>query len=239
MTIEDHEETIRAHTESANALELSLCERALNLIRDGFDAIGQTLTLEDERQSATIGLIALSYNSLRWAFELMRKGAYVQSISLSRGAWESWLAAAYFQFSPELTVADWREKRPSPKEMRKFVSEQTAAEAEIDGDALRLALRDLYSNYSDYSHPSARALDAIVRVQEDGTAWLRIGGEYDEPLLLQSTNAFCVAAIEVSSLFAYLIHESDSYMATRKILADQWRRWGEELVRRAAPQTSS
>ncbi len=231
--IKEHESETEILTRSANPNEVVLCQLALDTVLDGFTTLGGEMEWDDERRGNTLLLATLAYNSLRWAFELMLKAYYAQSVALSRTAWEAWLNAAYLQLFPERSIEDWRDvkKRPRPGEMRELVAARSAAIAQVDGVTFQAGLDQLYSRYCEYSHPTGHSLRILIS-EKGGNPSLALGGEYAEVLVLESTDMLCNAAVLVATLFAYILSDASSYMARREVFEKKWAAWGREVRRR-------
>lgn len=227
---EDHlanEQRIGRRTRRENPEETALCEAFLNYLTAGFNRLGTQAGWE-ERPLTILRLAALGYNSLRWAIELLLKGYYTQANALSRTAWECWLHGAYLNLYAERPLDEWRDfkTRPPPGQMRRLVSDRAAQEGPIDRLGFQDDMDSLYSQYSEYLHPSDRALRVLV-TRRDQELWLRLGGDFDGLLLLEATSFFCSAASMLSTLFYFLLPNDAEYHADggalRETLAD-WRR---------------
>jgi hypothetical protein len=210
---QDHERQIAHKTGDENPDEVRLCDLVLDLIWDGFQALGERTAVEDIRLQTT-QLLALSANALRWSSEQLVKGYYGLSIASSRVAWECWLNGAYLNLYPE-RLDEWRSqqkrKRPSPAQMRQLVAERTH-EAGGERTAFVRAMNDFYqgakekrfSGYSTFAHPSWEAVRILVRSDADGY-WLRVSPDYDVSLFRLSFQLFCAAGSLAASLFVFLL----------------------------------
>jgi len=117
------ERQIAQETENLHSREIDLCVECLEHLTKGFNEIGGSFAWEEPR--ATILLLATrGYNSLRWAWEMLRKGYYSQANTLSRTAWECWFHGLYLMLHPD-KLEDWRSpaNRPDLTRMRNRVVE--------------------------------------------------------------------------------------------------------------------
>ena len=232
-----HEKEIARRTQADNAREVSLCERFLGHLTLGFNRLAGSFEWQ-EPNGTILGLATLGHNSLRWAFEALLKGYYTQANALSRLAWECWLHGVYLLFYPD-QLGEWLEfkTRPKPSKMRKLVTqgiEEASAQLKqpIDGATLRADLDRMYSFYSEYSHPSDIAVTVLVG-KRNNEVWLRLGGEYDGLLLVQSADMFCYATEVLFMLLYVLLPEDSEYQelgtALRKELS-AWRKASKETL---------
>jgi len=87
---------------------------------------------------------------------------------------------------------------------------------------------EFWGIYSKYAHPSDIALKILIGTRDDGAKWLRLGGDYDELLFIQSVDLFCFAA---ESLFAPLYELSpvpDEFQARSRKLRTEIAKWRAE-----------
>ncbi len=231
-----HEKEIARRTKAENQTEVKLCERSLGHLSDGFNLIESPF--KSEELNRTILLLAtLGYDSLRWSFELLLKGYYGQSIALARMAWESWLHGAYVLLYPK-RLEEWREfkTRPRPFDMRMLVAKAVAKGGPMTENQIRRGLSNLYSGYSEYSHPTDIALRVLVAKR--GEEWsLRLGGEYDQTLYLQSVEMFCHASEALFALLYVLQPDEKDYQTQGDALRDEFFAWRDETRERLKSQS--
>lgn len=231
-----HEKEIARRTQAENQTEVKLCERFLGHLSNGFNLIESPFKWEE--LNGTILLLAtLGNDSLRWSFELLLKGYYGQANALARMAWESWLNGAYVILYPE-RLEGWREfeTRPWPKEMRKLVASRVAHGGSIPEKEIRLGMSNLYSGYSEYSHPTDIALRVLVSKRGENLS-LRLGGEYDQTLYLQSVEMFCHASEVLIALLYVLLPAEKDYQTQGDELRDELSAWRDETRERLKPQS--
>ena len=119
-------------------------------------------------------LAARSINSLKCALDLLSIGHYVEPITLTRGAQESWLVSEYINFDPdtaELLLAD--------KPVAGF--QRMANRIHPDKKALWINYQNgegAYSILSSIAHPNNRR--ALMMAFNPDTGLLRIGPDYHE-----------------------------------------------------------
>ncbi len=232
-----HEKEISRRTKAANPKEIDLCERFLGHLNEGFNRLPRPYT-RVEPFDHVLRLGTLGYNSLRWAFELLLKGYYTQANALSRLAWECWLHGVYLILYPD-QLEEWREfkTRPRPWNMRKLVTEgmeRLSREPEsIDWQAHRADLDRMYFSYSEYSHPTDIALRVLFE-DRNGELWLRLGGAFDDVLILQSTDMFCYATEMLFTLLYVLLPEDADYSDGGTVLREELNAWRKEWIEKAS-----
>lgn len=229
----EHEKQISERTQAENPTEVGLCERFLNHLGDGFNRIERPLTYEEPKGTILL-LTTMGYNSLRWAWELLLKGYYTQANALSRTGWECWLNGTYLLLYPE-ELERWRDfaSRPKPKEMRRLVAGRWAELGLGKVDEFQTSMDRWYSDYSEYVHPSDKALKALVARRNSGW-WLYLGGEHDVELLVESTQMLCYAAMIVSILLYSFLPDTAEYRERGHNLRREFAAWRQMLVRRSA-----
>ena len=223
------EKEVARRTRAEKATEVSLCERFFNHLGVGFNRIGKPFSWK-EPDGTILLLTTMGFNSLRWAWELLLKGYYVQANALSRTGYECWLHGAYLLLYPE-RLEQWRvfEKRPTPAEMRRLVAERAAqADSEVGASEFLDGMGRIYFEYSDYAHPSDLSLNVLVD-EKDGGKWLRLGCDYDAVLILQSTNMFCTAAALLFTAVDRLLSESPDYHEAGEVLINEMHEWRQNL----------
>lgn len=227
-----HEEQIVKRTQAENPTEVSLTERFFHYVVDGFNRIERPLRREEPRETILL-LATMGHNSLRWAWELLLKGYYVQANALSRTGWECWLHGAYLLLYPE-DLDTWRdfETRKRPSEMRRLVAERSGGLESLHSDEFRTGMDQLYSDYSEYVHPSNRALRVLV-AEQDGKQRLCLGGEYDALLMVQSTHMFCNAALMLSTLLDVLLPGMAEYTQHGHKLGQELAAWRRAIEHRS------
>jgi len=91
---EEAEVQVKATTVAKHGQELALVEKLLNAYLAGFNKLGKfTLSENNESEYAWLLLTTRSFNSLRCAFDLLKKGYYSQAIMLIRSVFEDWYTA--------------------------------------------------------------------------------------------------------------------------------------------------
>ena len=226
-----HEKEILRRTQAENRTEVRLCDRFLDHLRNGFNLIESPFKSEELKRTILL-LATLGYDSLRWSFELLMKGYYGQANTLARMAWESWLHGAYVLLYPE-RLEEWREfeTRPRPVKMRELVAKRVARGGSVTKKQVRLGLSKLYSGYSEYSHPTDISLGVLVAKRGE-ELFLRLGGEYDQTLYLQSVEMFCQASEVLFALLYVLLPDAKDYQTQGDALRDELSAWRDETRER-------
>jgi len=229
----EHEKEIARQALAANPTELGLCERYFGHLTDGFNRLERPFRRE-EPSDHVLRLATMGHNSLRWAFELLLKGYYTQANALSRLAWECWLHGLFLLFYPD-RLEEWRDfkTRPKPWRMRQLIAEGAEREwrqqEPMDREQFRSDLDGMYSMYSVYSHPSDIALKVLIE-DRDGELWLRLGGAYDDLLIIQSTDMFCYATQMLCTLIYQLLGEDVDYKEGGSALRNDLNAWRKETI---------
>ena len=151
-------------------------EQLLNCYLEGLTNIGQfTITEENQRELVWFFIESRSVNSMRWGFELMTRGYYVQSITLIRLVYEDWLVCWDCIDHPNTVKAilAGNTRMPTFSDMADRLKEPHLSlwkgeTQEVEGT---------YGLLSTFAHPRHRAL--MVQRDPDSQS-LRLGPLYDQ-----------------------------------------------------------
>jgi len=140
----------------------------------GFEMLQGTKTSSDVQELVYL-LSLMATNSLHLAFDLTFKGYYAQSLSLTRNAFEFWLAGAYVVCQPNkaLCLKEPDSGWPRPVEMRRIVSASLPGE-DVTGEGIRHALDKMYDYLCKFPHPTFLSVGSVY----DVGASLRLGPFY-------------------------------------------------------------
>ena len=92
---------------------------------------------------------------------------------------------------------------------------------------IRRGLSNLYSGYSEYSHPTDISLSVLIAKHGEELI-LRLGGEYDQTLFLQSVEMFCHASEALFALLYVLQPDEKIYQTQGDALRDEFIAWRDE-----------
>jgi hypothetical protein len=176
--LDEVEEQVRAATAKYHSSELGLLENLLNCYISGITRIGTFTRTENNRlQQVHLFLTIRSFNSLRWAYHLLKSGYYSQAAMLVRSAYEDWLVCkdsekCAFTVDALLTgVPKLGEGKLTYTEMARRVD-----------PGYENVWKNDYGSLSEYgSHPRMRAVAILI---DPGTKTLRFGGHYDRVLFV-------------------------------------------------------
>ena len=197
--IDELEQQVRAHTREQHRGLLGAVEGLLNAYLAVFRESGEFHPTDDNRnEQVWLLLTARSFNSLRWAYELVSMGYYTQAMVLTRCVFEDWLVCMDV-VNHETTVSAILEaggRLPRFAEMaQRSLPPELLAWWQGDGDNDQ----SVYGLLSTFAHPRYRAL-ASQLVQSSNT--LRVGPAYDEDLFLVSFHYMATAARRMTEFLA-------------------------------------
>ena len=228
-----YENHVREQTLKSNPTEVDLLSRFLNHVVTGLNKLPQPMTLA-EPFNVVLLLAGMAFNSLRWSWELLLNGYYVQSNATTRVAWECWLHSQYLIFYPE-RLEEWKADRNNrrPVELRRRVAEAWTAQQTAGREEALSALNELYDRLSVYSHPNPQALALLLEDNQTGGATLRLGPAYDESLVVETTHLFCYTAGNVFSMpMVLLIPKHADYEAESEALKSELDIWRTNMLAR-------
>ena len=114
--------------------------------------------------------------------------------------------------------------------MRRLVAERIAEQGGEVAE-FRSKLSDVYWNYSAYAHPSD--LSTGVLWAKDGDQLnLRLGGEYDGSLIVQSADMFTHAGEMLFTLLYVLIPDDAEYEIRGGSIRERLAEWRKEIASR-------
>ena len=224
------EREVSRRTQKENPDEVLVCEKFLNHLGEGFNRMQRPVPWE-EREGTVLLLLALGLNSLRWSFEMLLKGYYFQSVTLSRAAWESWLSASYLRLYEDVPVDEWRnyDQRPKPWLMRELVAKKSAELGGIDAKEYEEGLDRIYKDFSELSHPSNLSTAILTTMKEGGDWYLRVGPDYDGDLVLLSTDFFGSSAGSLASMFYSMTPGDSEYLSAGHSLGENFSEWRSKM----------
>ena len=197
--VDELEQHVRAHTREQHRSLLGALESLLNaylaVIRESGPFHPSD---ENRREQAWLLLTARSFNSMRWAYELVSTGYYTQSMILTRSVFEDWLVCMDV-VNHEATLNAILE--PGGRVPRFAEMAQRSLPPELlewwqgDGNSDQ----SVYGLLSTFAHPRYRALAAQL-VQS--TSSLRIGPAYEEDMFLVSFHYLATAARRMTEFLA-------------------------------------
>jgi hypothetical protein len=213
------EEQVYQRAVHTHAQEVDLAHQLERQLLSGFELIQGTKTSGAVQELGYLLCIG-GTNFLHVAFDLALKGYYAQSLSLTRSAFEFWLAGAYLVSEPEQAsrLKERDSKWPPPKEMRKRISQSFAGE-DVRAESIRRALEKTYDYLCRFPHPAFFSLGSVY----DSDKSLRIGPFYNRNRLL-----ICVDnAYRTATLLGTLLETCFS-----TLLNAEWRKRSEALGER-------
>lgn len=154
--LDELEERTRSQTRWGEQEVLEVIEQLLNRYLAGFRTLGQSkVTYVDGRDQVWSSMTLRAFKSLRWAYHLLQRGYYSQSMTLTRSAYEDWLACMdCIENSETADALLGRGKRvPNPREMADRLPEDLKQEWKDYGMG-----EGLYGFLSTFAHPRHRAM---------------------------------------------------------------------------------
>ena len=197
-SIEELEEVTRRRTLEQHESTLLRIGEFLGWYLESLSGVGSfTYTEETQKEYVWLFLLTRSYNSARWANEMLIKGYYSQALTLIRTVWENWLTCEDCEVSPETvqSITTPGGHVPPFRHMAQRLSpEDHALWYEYGGEGT-------YGQLSTFAHPRFRALAVLL---EPGTNTLRIGPDYDHELFLATALHLVNGMIKMSKFFVPL-----------------------------------
>ena len=197
--VDELEQQVRAHTTEEHRDLLAAVENLLNAYLAVIRESGPFHpTDENRKEQVWLLLTARSFNSMRWAYELVSTGYYTQAMVLTRCVFEDWLVCMD-AVNHETTVSAILKagvRLPSFSDMaqRSLPPELLAWwQGEGNND------QSVYGLLSTFAHPRYRSLASqLVR----STNTLRVGPAYEEDLFLVSFHYLATAARRMTEFLA-------------------------------------
>lgn len=186
------EQQVSHQTLEAHDPDAALAEELMGHMLTAFRELQGTKT-ESPVDELVFLLATGGTNYLYLAFDLAFKGYYAQSLSLSRSAFEFWLAGAYVVAKPHKAASLKRHdaKWPSAKKMRATAS-IGLGQAGPGHDTIRTALDSKYGFLSQFAHPRFYSVSSVFESPDA----VRLGPFYRKNGLLHSlSNAFTTALL--------------------------------------------
>ena len=172
--------------------EVALAEDLERHVLSGFETLQSTATSSPIQELVYLLAVGAT-NSLHLAFDLALKGWHAQSLSLTRNAFEFWLAGAYVVCEPgeAPVLKEPNSKWPRPLKMRKRISE-TLGGQDVGTESIRHAVDKTYDYLCKFPHPTFASVGSIYHA--DGS--LRMGPFYNRTrLLICLDNAYRTATL--------------------------------------------
>ena len=172
----DNEKDVIKETTARHGTDLKILYRALAYIKKGIDECPHILEenkADQDRKYVTLGLAAMSYNSLRTALLMLEMGHYQQGMALVRIAAESHLLAEDIHiYPPTLKTLLSGEGKISYCEIAKRV-------ARNPNFNIRKFWSVSYSLLSEYGpHPRHASVIEMFKIGPQGETILPVGVEY-------------------------------------------------------------
>ena len=226
--LDEVEEQIQAEILDREGTTVGVIEELLNQHLAGFMEIGTFTISEDNRlEQVWILLTNRAFNSLRWAFHLLKTGYYSQSMMLTRSAFEDWLACEDSKSHPETIEALLKGagRVPSPSTMAERLEEP------LKGEWLGLPGVDgTYGLLSTFSHPRHQGLAALFA---KGSMTMRLGPTWDENLFIVSADYLLLALMRMMEFIARLAPSASTWQESAKPHMESARICGDALTARA------
>ena len=195
-TWEDREHAVHRQAWQYHSDELALADDLLSHLMQAFREL-ETVQSPDEAQELTLLLVGGAANFLRSAHNLALDGYYVQALSLTRNAYEYWLAGAWLNSNPQ-DAPNLKEESavwPTPSDMK-----QALAQDASDDDSVAPAEEGVYDHLSRFTYPSFASVSGAL----DSKGTLRSGPFYQRPRLL----TFLDLAYRTTTLLHRLLEQS-------------------------------
>jgi len=220
-TWEDREHAVHRQAWQYHSNDMALADDLLSHLMRGFREL-EVVKSPDDAQELTLLLVGSAANFLRSAHNLALDGYYVQALSLTRNAYEYWLAGAWLNASPQDATklrqgsADW----PTPSRMREALAAALAHDAS-EHDRPEPALGRIYPDLSRFTYPSFASVSGAL----DSKGTLRSGPFYQSRRLL----AFLDLAYTTATLLHRLLAQSFPCLGE-----SDWSRRSDELATKVA-----
>lgn len=196
-SVEGGEHKVKAQTTAAHSQWLAVFDQLLNAWLSVLRALGKfTPTQENRREQLWLLLTYRSFNSLRWAREMLLAGYYAQPMILTRTVYEDWLTGIDAIEHAE-TVDALLDKKGSVPGFKQMAERSLPDELKGDfgwGDDSKT-----YGFLSTFTHPRARAV--LTQVDPD-TMKPRVGPLYDDALFVATFYYLLQAAVRSTEILA-------------------------------------
>lgn len=142
--------------------EINLAERLVNHVIDGLRELEGPEADRGVQRLVRV-LVVRAIHCLNAAFDLVLGGHYVEAASLTRTAYECWLAGAYVCCMPSEAPSLMREGRewPQPSCMRRVVAASLSKDLR-EGDLMKKELGRMYRDLSKLTHVSFTCLASAI-----------------------------------------------------------------------------
>ena len=204
--LDELEAQVQGDIESKEPRVLVAIEEMLNRHLDGFQLLGSfTPTYDNRLEFVWMLLWNRSFNSMRWAFHLLKTGYYSQSLMLTRGAFEDWLVCEDCKSHPETRETLLNDSGRLPR-------------FQVLADRLEEPLKNdwngTYGLLSSLSHPRHLALAVLL---DPETNTLRLGPCWDESLFIVSANYLLLALIRMVEFMMALVSADEKEWGLTKL----------------------
>ena len=203
-SLEKYEAQVKATTTQEHGKEISLIKKLLNAYLAGFNKIGAfTLSENNELEYAWLLLTTRSFNSLRCASDLLKKGYYSQALMCIRSVFEDWHTAKDCETNPMTLNALLQGDDYFWKHEGRYAEIAKRVEKRME---MPEAWKNIYGPLSTITHARKQALMILINPK---TKELRLGSQYADGLFLASYQSFLAAA----SIIPELLHKLLGYNA--------------------------
>lgn len=232
---DDLEGAVRRETRKADGAEMALAARLVDHLTDGLRRATEDLKQareagqKDVARQLVLLITTAACNSLSAAFDLCSRGYYAQAQSLTRNAYESWLAGAYVHFE-RTSVAKLQKKSsewPRPAKMRYVVANSIAQNAK-ESQRFQGGFGKMYDRLSKLTHPTFDSVSSVL----DDEGCLHIGPFFSSNRLV----ICCDDAYRTATLLHYLLEESfpslrrTAWSSQNDALAQEVNAWTKEAL---------
>lgn len=206
MGIEGQEAEVVEITEKKRHRDLLLVEHLLLSLYYSFAGMPKSIAGDKVRERQFL-LVIRSVRSLRWAYEMLKRGFYGEAILLLRSTDENWLVSIDVEKTPEtlkklLEPAEGLQGRLNFAEMAKRMSNEFYEQT----------WKPYYNLESELSHPKRRALNILV---DNDSQTIRLFPQYDP----DQFDAIWYGILRQTALTALIIP---------KLLGETAQKWEEE-----------
>lgn len=189
-------ETINREQEVLNAIE-----QLLNQYIAGFRLLGKSKVTHAEGQELVWSSLTLrAFKSFRWAYHLLQRGYYSQSMMLTRSGYEDWLVCMDCISYDETVDAllDGGRRVPTFRDMSERLPESLKKEWTDYG-----GVEGLYGFLSTFSHPRYRTLVQNIDPEQRS---FRVTPSFDQSYFLVTSYYLLQGALRMLEFLARLVH---------------------------------
>ena len=222
QVLDEEESRVMKRTSSKYKRELNLIVDLLDAYVGAFGLIG-SLPEDNDLRLAWLLLVTRSFNSMRCAYDLLRRGYYSQALSLLRSVDEDWLICKDCEKHQPTVDALLHEKGELGKGDLTYgkMAEREGIKQEWDQG---------YGHLSKFAHGRPLALDVLI---DPGSHEVRLGAHYDRVLLTYCCEVLIRAALRMTKyLVSVLGSRAELWMKETEAIVKEARVWLAELDQR-------